>query len=71
MKLEELLKIATIPNGCDLVYRDCDGFCIVFPDYTYTKRLHADANGIYVTNCSGRKYYFNTEIEHKDQEEQE
>lgn len=70
-KLRELLKATTIPDGCKLVYLDCDGLCVVFPDYTYTKRLHTDANGIYVTHYSGRKYYFNTEIEHKDKEEQE
>lgn len=70
MKLEELVKVATIPDGCNLVYLDCDGLCIVFPDYTYTKRLHEDMNGTYVTHYSGRKYYFKTEIGHKDGEEQ-
>lgn len=69
MKLEELVKVAAIPDKCKLVYLDCDGLCIVFPDYTYTKRLHEDTNGTYVIHYSGRKYYFNTDIERKDEEE--
>lgn len=69
MKLEELVKVAAIPDKCKLVYLDCDGLCIVFPDYTYTKRLHKDTNGTCVIHYSGRKYYFNTDIERKDEEE--
>ena len=69
MKLEEVVKVAAIPDGCNLVYLDFDGLCIVFPDYTYTKRLHEDANGTCVIHHSGRKFYFNTDIERKDEEE--
>lgn len=30
MKLKELLEIATVPDGCDLIYSDCDGLCVTY-----------------------------------------
>lgn len=50
--------IAAVPDGCDLVFSDCDGLCVTFPDYSYTNKLHTDVDGVYVVDHSGRKYYF-------------
>lgn len=50
--------IAAVPDGCDLVFSDCDGLCVTFPDYSYTNKLYTDADGVYVADHSGRKYYF-------------
>lgn len=38
MKLKELLEIATVPDGCDLIYSDCDGLCVTLPDYSHKKK---------------------------------
>ena len=50
--------MAEAPDGCDLIYSDCDGLCVTFPDYSYTNKLYTDVNGVYVADHSGRKYYF-------------
>lgn len=58
MRLKELLEAATVPDGCFLDYSDCDGLCIALPDYSHTKKLHTDTDGVYVVDHSGCKYYF-------------
>ena len=54
--------MATVPDGCDLIYSDCDGLCVTLPDYSRTKKLHIDSGGVYVSDNSGHKYYFKIEI---------
>lgn len=57
MKLKELLEIATVPDGCDLIYSDCDGLCVTLPDYSH-KKIRIDSSWVYVSDNSGHKYYF-------------
>lgn len=54
--------MATVPDGCDLIYSDCDGLCVTLPDYSHTKKLHIDSGGVYVADHSGHKYYFKIEV---------
>lgn len=49
---------ASVPDGCCLVYSDCDGLCVALPDYSRTNKLRIDVDGVYVADHSGRKYYF-------------
>lgn len=54
--------IATAPDGCDLIYSDCDGLCVALPDYSRTNKLRIDVDGVYVADYSGHKYYFKIEV---------
>ena len=54
--------MATAPDGCNLIYSDCDGLCVTLPDYSHTKKLRIDSSGVYVSDNSGHKSYFKIEI---------
>lgn len=38
--------MATAPDGCNLIYSDCDGLCVTLPDYSHKKITHRFEWGI-------------------------